>query len=148
MANLQEQEQSPVTLHGSDVAFKICSQFVPAEKIELKFSCKKTEITSTADYSGGRMWENFAPGNSGGTLTWDGHWRISSAVIPPDIKPGAIYPIEAYVRRPGVLSDNDPGAFWSGYLFIDDQTVILDPKTGVITWKGAGTFCGPTYYRG
>lgn len=134
---------SPVVLQGASVGLYLCDIEVPVDKIDLKRHAKKTEVTSTASYSGGRIWEEFAPGASGGSLSWDGHWRVSQAVRPPDVKPGYIYPAKAYVRKPATNSANDPGSYYSFNVFVDDNSLTLDPKGGIITWKVSTTITGP-----
>jgi hypothetical protein len=133
----------PVVYESNTVALEICGIAVPIEKAELKLHCKKTEITSTSSYSYGFLWDEFAPGNIGGSLNWDSHWRISQAVTPPMVLPGFIFPIRAFIRRPLTNGVTDRGAFFAFRLIIDDSTITLDPKNGGITWRCSGTITGP-----
>jgi hypothetical protein len=136
-------EVAPVVLQGANIDLKLCGLSVPVDKIDIKRHAKKTEITSTASYQNGVVWDEFSPGSSGGTISWDGHWRVSQIVQPPYVIPGKIYPFRAYVSRAGSSSPNDPGIYYSGNVFIDDNSLTLDPKSGVITWKVSGTCTGP-----
>lgn len=137
---------SPVVLQGANIALHICSQEVPVDKVDIKRHTKKTEVTSTASYNGGIIWEEFAPGTTGGAVSWDGHWRVSQAVTPPDVQTGKIYAAKAFVRKPGTNSASDQGSYYSMNVFIDDSSLTLDPKSGVITWKVSATATGPITY--
>lgn len=134
---------SPVVLQGANIALKICDQEVPVDKVDIKKHSKKTEVTSTASYNGGIIWEEFAPGTSGGSMSWDGHWRVSQAVTPPDVRTGKIYAVKAFIRKAATNSASDPGSYYSMNVFIDDSSLTLDPKSGVITWKVSATVTGP-----
>ncbi len=136
-------EVSPVVLQGANIALQLCGIDVPVDKVDIKRHAKKTEVTSTASYQGGIIWDEFAPGTSGGTVSWDGHWRVSQAIVPPDVIPGKIYPCRAFVRKSGTNGTNDPGSYYGFNVFIDDNSLTLDPKSGVITWKVSGTATGP-----
>jgi hypothetical protein len=139
-------EVSPVVLQGANVGLQICGTDVPVDKIDLKIHTKKTEVTSTASNSGGTIWEEYAPGSSGGTVSWDGHWRVSQIVRPPDLITGKIYPAKAFARKAGTNGATDPGLFYSFNIFVDDSSLTLDPKSGVITWKVSTTVTGAITY--
>lgn len=136
-------EQAPVTLQGSAVGVYICGLEIPIEKADLKRMAKKTEVTASTSFFGGQIWDEFAPGSSGGSLNWDSKWRVGQLVSPPSVRPGAIYPVLAYVRRPLTNGPSDVGSAYSMNLFIDDSSITLDPKAGVIEWKCSGTATGP-----
>lgn len=136
-------EASPTVLNGSAAALFICGFEVPIEKVELKRSAKKTEITSSASYFNGVLWEEYSPGASGGSLSFDSKWRIQMAVSPPSIRAGAIYPVALYTRRPLTLGPGDQGSAFALNLFIDDNSITVDPRQGVIDWKVSGTVTGP-----
>jgi hypothetical protein len=136
-------EVPPTVLSGSDVALFVCGLEVPIEKCEVKKHAKKTETTSSVSVWGGQLWDEFAPGASGGTVSWDSKWHVSQQIVPPAIRQGAIYPIAPYVRRPFTNGASDPGSAFSMNLLIEDNTITLDPKSGVIDWKAGGTVTGP-----
>jgi hypothetical protein len=136
-------EVTPTVLQGATVALFLCGIEVPIEKAELKKHAKKTETTSSVSFYNGQLWEEYAPGPSGGSLSWDSKWRVGQQIIPPSVRPGAIYPVAAYVRRPFANGPGDPGVAYAMNLFIDDNSITLDPKAGVIEWKCSGTATGP-----
>jgi hypothetical protein len=136
-------EVTPTVLQGANIALFLCGIEVPVEKVELKKHAKKTETTSSVSFYNGQLWDEFAPGTSGGTVSWDSKWRINQQITPPSIRPGAIYPVAVYIRRPLTLGPTDPGSAYSLNLFIDDSSLSLDPKSGVIEWRCAGTGSGP-----
>lgn len=136
-------EVTPTTLQGSQVALYICGIEVPIDKADLKRMAKKTEITSSVSYYNGVIWEEYSPGPSGGSLNWDSKWRVNQTITPPDVRPGAIYPVAAYVRRPGTTGPSDPGSAYTMNLFVESNDVTFDPRAGVIEWKCSGTATGP-----
>jgi hypothetical protein len=136
-------EVSPVVLQGANIDLQICGTSVPVDKIDIKRHAKKTEVTSTASFQGGAIWDEFAPGTSGGSVSWDGHWRVSQTVQPPHVIPGKIYPCKAFARKAGTNGVTDPGLFYQMNVFIDDCSLTFDPKSGVITWKVSATATGP-----
>ena len=143
MANLVSCQVAPVVLQGADIDLQLCGISVPVDKVDIKRHAKKTEITSTASYTNGVVWDEFAPGSSGGTVSWDGHWRVSQTIQPPHVIPGKVYPCKAYARRALSQGPGDPGIFYQFNIFVDDCSLTLDPKSGVITWKVSGTATGP-----
>jgi hypothetical protein len=134
---------APTVLQGANIAMQLCGTEIPVDKIDIKRHAKKTEVTSTASFQGGKIWDEFAPGSSGGTCSFDGHWRVSQTIQPPHIIPGNIYPAKAYVRKAGTNGATDTGLFYSMNLYIDDMSLTLDPKSGVITYKVSATATGP-----
>lgn len=136
-------EVAPVTISGAAVALFICGLEVPVEKIDFKRMAKKTEVTSSVSYYQGQIWDEFSPGAAGATLNWDSKWRVGQTVAPTSVRPGAIYPVSAYVRRPGANGASDPGSAYSMNLFVEDSSLTLDPKAGVVDWKCSGTATGP-----
>jgi hypothetical protein len=136
-------EVTPTVLQGAQVALFICGIEVPVEKVDMKKHAKKTETTSSVSFFNGQLWEEYAPGPSGGSVSWDSKWRIGQQVTPPSVRPGAIYPLAVYVRRPGAQGAGDPGSAYSFNVFIDDNSLTLDPKAGTIEWKVSGTATGP-----
>lgn len=148
----------PVTLTGAGVALFIAggAGFPPAvgqavempmTKTTIKRAAKKTEVTgstSTSNADGAtQTWQEFSPGPSGGTLEAEGHWRIGQAIMPTQLRQGAIYYAWAYVWRPGWFSGGDPGGAYQGYILIDDNTTTLDPNSGSVDWRLMATFTGP-----
>lgn len=136
-------EVTPTVLQGAQVALFLCGIEVPVEKMDLKKTAKKTEVTSTSSYFAGQLWEEFAPGSSGGSFNWDSKWRVNQQVTPPSVRQGAIYPVAVYVRRPLANGATDPGSAFSFNLFVESNDLTLDPKTGVIDWKVNGSATGP-----
>ena len=57
--------------------------------------------------------------------------------------------VEALVAAVGLAIDpilagaTDPGLFYSMNLYIDDLSITLDPKSGVVTFKVSSTATGP-----
>src|SRR3954463_3233882 len=113
-------EVAPSTLIGANVAFFVCGTEVPIEKADFKMSAKKTEVTSTASVVNGVVWEEFSPGSSGGSVSWDCSWRVGQVVAPPTVRPGAIYPVQAYPIR--------TGSPYACNVFIDSSDITLDPR--------------------
>ncbi len=136
-------EISPAVIPGSLVGLFLCGIEVPIEKADLKKHAKKTEITSSASLYGGVLWEEYAPGPSGGSLSWEAKLRVGQVVNPTSIRQGGIYPIALYERRPFTNGPSDPGSAFTFNLYIDDSSLTFDPKTGVIDWKVSGTVTGP-----
>jgi hypothetical protein len=136
-------EINSTVIPSAAVAMFICGIEIPVEKVELKKHAKKTETTCSVSFYNGQLWEEYAPGPSGGTVNWDSKWRVGQAVTPPSVRPGGIYPIAVYVRRPFFNGPTDPGSAFSMNLFVDDNSLTLDPKAGVIDWKCSGTATGP-----
>ncbi len=152
MSTLTNCEVSPVILQGANIALQMCDIDIPVVKIDLKLHAKKTDITSTASYQAStqQVFEEYASGALGGNVSWDCQWRVSQVVKPPDLIPGRIYPCKAFARRAGTASPEDPGIFWSFNAIIEDSSLSLDPRTGVITWKVTASCTGiitmPTSY--
>lgn len=136
-------EVSPTVLNGAQTALFVCGIEVPIEKMDLKRTAKKTEITSSVSYYAGTLWEEYCPGPSGGSLNWDSKWRINQTITPPAIRPGAVYPVAVYIRRPLTNGPADPGSAYTMNVFIESNDLTLDPKSGVIDWKCSGTCSGP-----
>lgn len=136
-------EVSPSVLGSATIAVYICGFELPVEKADLKKTTKKTEVTSTASLYGGVIWEEFAPGASGGMFDLDTKWRASGTILPPSLRNGAIYPVALYVRRPQTAGVTDPGSAYSFNFFVENQSLAFDPKTGVIDWKVSGPVTGP-----
>lgn len=136
-------EVPPTVLTGASTALFVCGIEVPMTKIEVKKHAKKTETTSSLSVYEGQVWEEYGPGPSGATLSWESQWRVTQQIVPPAIRQGAIYPVAGYVRRPLWSGPNDAGSAYVMNLFIDDNTITLDPKAGVVDWKVSGTATGP-----
>jgi hypothetical protein len=137
-------EIAPV--QGFSVAVTLCGIEVPCVKIDLKLMTKKVDITSTASYVNNILWEEFTPGASGATLSFDSVWRIGQVVTPPSVRVGAIYPAQVFVRRAATNGPSDPGSFYSFNVFVDDSALTLDPLQGKIDWKFSGTVTGAVTY--
>lgn len=136
-------EVSPPVIGSATIAVFICGFEIPVEKADLKKMAKKTDVTSTASLYGGVIWEEYAPGASGGTFDFDTKWRAAGTILPPTLRCGAIYPVALYVRRPGTQSSTDAGSAYTFNWFLENQTLGFDPKTGVIDWKCSGPATGP-----
>ncbi|SRR5579871_5833371 len=140
-------EQSSVTLTGASVALFVNSTEMPMSKVEIKKMAKKTEVTgstSGAVVAGvNQIWQEYSPGPSGGSLSAEGHWRVGQPITPPQLRQGALYAISAYVRRPGWLNAADPGSAYVGTIFVEDNSVVLDPNSGAVDWRLAASFSGP-----
>lgn len=134
---------SPSVLTGAQVALFITDIEVPMSKGEIKRNAVKTDVTGSTSVSSGVVWNEFGQGPSGGTFNWEGHWRVGQVVAPPDVIQGQTYAIKGYVRRPGWNGVADAGSYWGGNLFIEDNSMTLDPKLGSIDWRVSGTFNGP-----
>jgi hypothetical protein len=136
-------EVSPAVISSASIAVFVCGFEVPVEKADLKQMAKKTEVTSTASLYQGVIWEEFAPGASGGTFDFDSKWRPSGSVLPPSLRTGAIYPVSLYVRRPLTNGATDAGSAFSFNFFVENVSLTFDPKSGVIDWKVSGAATGP-----
>lgn len=141
-------EIAPITLLGGNSALFVCGLEVPFEKAELKLTTKKTDITSTASYSNGIIYEEHSPGATSGELSWDTKWRASTSVAPPNLRQGAIYPVQLYVVRAGAVGPGNAGTFYAMNVFIDSNALTFDPKNGTIEWKISATVTGPVTYNG
>lgn len=130
-------------LEGGKAALFICAIECPVEKMDLKFQSKKTDVTSTASYYNGVIWDEFQQGATGASVSWDTRWRVNQQITPPQIRTGAIYPIAVYVRRPQATGPSDPGAAYTMNLFIDSSDLSFDLKNGTIDWKVSGSSSGP-----
>lgn len=140
-------EQAPVALTGAAVALFISGTEMPMSKTEVTKSAKNTEVTGSTSGAvvGGvfQIWSEFAPGPSGGQFRSEGHWRVTSPITPPMLRQGAIYPVLAYVRRPGFNNAIDPGSAYSLSIIVDENSVTLDPNTGDIAWRLTAKATGP-----
>ncbi len=134
---------APVTMPSSGVGVEVCGVMIPVEKADFKLHCKKTEMTSTTSYHLGFLWDEFSPGNLGGSLGFESHWRITAVVTPPMLLPGYILPFRAFIRRPGTYGVRDRGVYYAFRAIVEDSSLTLDPRTGVINWKVSTTITGP-----
>jgi hypothetical protein len=73
-------------------------------------------------------------------------FNFTPTTPPPDLITGKIYPAKAFARKAGTNGATDPGLFYSFNIFVDDSSLTLDPKSGVITWKVSTTVTGAITY--
>lgn len=139
-------EVTPVTLSGAQTALKMgCpGQMVevPFSSMNLKKAAKKDEVTGSTSVTGGKVWDEYASGSSGGSFDFSSQWRPTALVQPPMIRQGATYRVEAYVRRPGWNNAADLGSAYVFNAIIDSNDLTFDPKRGFLDWKVSGTATG------
>lgn len=124
--------QSGKAVSSANLKLTICGLEFPVEKVDIKLSAKKTDITSTASVVNGIVWDEYAPGSSGGAISWDTKWRIGQQVSPKDVRAGGIYAV--------VITAT---ASWTASTFVDSNDISIDVRSGVIEWKVAATATGP-----
>jgi hypothetical protein len=146
----------PLVFTGIQVALFLgpsnAQQEVPIIKGEFKIAAKKTESTGSTSIGPSptttKIWEEYGQGPSGWGFNWNGCWRIGQVLTPLSIVQGETYGMTAYARRPGWNGPADPGVGYTGALYIEDNSITLDPRSGIIEWKvtgsGQGTLTFPT----
>lgn len=146
----------PIVIEGAGTALFIMTNKVgpaftelPMTKTDVKLTGEKTEVTGSFSLaeanSTTKIWSQYGEGKSGGTVSWQSFWLTGQIVAPMDIWQGDTYRFRQFVRRPGWLNGGDLGSCYDDMLFIDDKSMSLDPKTGVISWDVTTTANGAIF---
>lgn len=142
---------APIVIAGAGTALFVVqagagTEF-PMTKCDVKIAADKTEVTGSFSVFSQptgfkKVWKEFGQGSSGGSCSWQSYWRVNQIVAPMDLVIGETYNIRPYVRRPQWVDNADPGSYFDLDLFIDDNSLSLDPKGGVIEWSVTTTLNG------